>query len=156
MFFERCDFVIGKKEFEKNKFLLDLINDEQIKKRIKTNLIWFINKANIYKVLFYIFTITTIVVPIISTVLINIPMSEAKIKILSCFMSGITAACTSIIGVLNLKKGWEIYRIQAEKIKKILSRKLYDKLNDQDVLRMIEESIESTDESWSALLNKSD
>lgn len=83
-------------------------------------------------------------------------MCENDIKILSCSMSGATAACTSFISLLNLKKNWEIYRIQAEKIKRCLSRKLYDNLNDKEVLKYIEESMESTDESWLAFLNRND
>lgn len=148
--------MLGKREFEENKFLLDSISDVKIKTRIETNLIWFINKANKCKMFFYIFTIITIIAPIVSTILISMPMDEGKIKFLSCCMSGITTVCTSIIGVLNIKKSWEIYRIQAEIIKKNLSRKLYNNLTDQQILEEIELSMELTDKSWSTLWNKAD
>lgn len=146
----------AEKEFNDNQHLVDNISDETIKKRIKTCLNWYIKSAVKAKRFFYTFTIITIVAPILSGILINIPMPDPYAKIISSFFAGLTAVCASSLSLFNFRKSWEIYRAQAEEIKRILANKLCEPASDQEVLKRIEQSMQSTDKRWVEILNQKD
>lgn len=142
------------KEFDENRHLLDSISDEIIKNRIGTSLKWYICNAVKAKHYFYLFSIITIVAPIISGILINIPLTDIYVKIISSLFAGLTSVCASTLNLFNFRKNWELYRNQAEEIKRILAENLSDPIGDKKVLKKIEKSMQTTDKSWMEMIEQ--
>lgn len=144
------------KEFNDNQRLLDSISDEIIKSRIEISLKWYIYHAVKAKFYFYLFSVITIVAPICSGILINIPLTDTSIKIIASIFAGLTSVSASALSLFNFRKNWELYRSQAEDIKRILAKNLAGPVGDQKVLKEIEKSMQSTDKSWVEMLEQMD
>lgn len=144
------------KEFNENQHLLDSISDEIIKNRISSSLKWYINSAVKAKYYFYFLSVVTIVAPICSGILINLPLTDTCIKIIASVFAGLTSACASILNLFNFRKNWELYRNQAEDIKRILAENLSEPIGDKKILKKIEKSMQDTDKSWAEMLDQMD
>lgn len=144
------------REFNDSRKLLDSISDEIIKSRIESSLKWYIYNAIKAKNCFYFFSVVTIVAPIFSGILINIPLTDTYVKIIASVFAGLTTASASALHLFNFIKNWELYRNQAEDIKRILADNLAEPIGDQKVLKKIEKSIQSTDKSWAELVDQMD
>lgn len=144
------------KEFNDNKQLLVSISDEIIRSRIESSLKWYIYHAVKAKFYFYFFSVITIVAPICSGILINIPLTDTYIKVIASIFAGLTTVSASALNLFNFRKNWELYRSQAEDIKRILAKNLSGPAGDQKVLKEIETSMQSTDKSWMEMLDQMD
>ncbi|MCH5206731.1 MAG: DUF4231 domain-containing protein [Oscillospiraceae bacterium] len=143
-------------EFNDNRHLLDAISDKLIRSRIESSLKWYIRNAVTSKHYFYFFSVITIVAPIFSGILINLPLTDTYVKIISSIFAGLTSACASALNLFNFRKDWELYRNQAEEIKRILAENLSDPIGDQKVLKRIEKSIQSTEKNWMEMISRQD
>lgn len=140
---------IAEKEWEENKFLLNIITNENVKSRIASTLNWYIYNAVKAKFYYFLFSLITIVTPIATSVIVNFPENGTVFKIISSIFSGITATSAALLNLFDCRKNWSLYRDQAEQIKSILSRNLAKKtVNESQILKEIEVSISSADESW--------
>ena len=148
-------FQFGKKEYDENEYLIREIKNEVVRNRVAYNLNWFIKNAVKIKFLFNILTIITIIAPISSGIILNFFDYSFIFRFVSNVILGISSISASFIATFDLKKKWELYRVQAEKIKHILSEDIiYGDRDDKDILERIEKSIRNTDEQWVNSLRK--
>lgn len=148
---------IAKKEWNDNEFLLDIISDDKVKKRISSNLKWYIFNAVKAKFYFYFLSIITISAPILSGILINFTETNVIIKILSSSFVGLSSISAALLNLLDVRRKWGLYRNQAEEIKRILSEHLTNEsVNNEIILKKFEESISFTDKSWKENFEKSE
>lgn len=146
---------VAKKEYNDNKYLIDNIQDQNIKKRVDSCLKWFIVHAVRSKLMYYLFSAATIVLPILSSLFILFPMNDTARNIASSAILGVSAISAAFINLFDLKSKWSLYRNQAEQIKRCLVGYLNDKFVDEkEMLRTIEESMVKTDKKWTEKLEK--
>lgn len=144
------------KELKDNWQLLCSISDEMIGNRIESSLKWYIYNAVKAKFYFYFFSVVTIVAPICSGILMNMPLPDTYVKIIAGAFAGLTSASASVLHLFNFKKSWELYRDQAEDIKRILADNLSNPIGDQRVLKKIEKSMQTTEKSWEEMMDQTD
>ena len=104
-----------KKELKSLDMYVEKIEDRVIKSRILHLLDWYIRKANFYRNIFYVMSVSLIVINAIIPVIIQMSLVEKDI-----IVSIISSLATVISGVLTLftmKDTWGRYREYAELIK---------------------------------------
>ena len=145
-----------KKEYGDNTYLLDTIKDEIIRKRIDSNLKWYICKAVKAKRWYYIFSSTTIVAPIISGIIISINnLNKGSISLVSALIMALSSISASFLNLFDLKMKWSLYRNQTEVIKRyLIMYSASEDKSDIELLKDIEESIQKTDRKWTEKLKK--
>lgn len=140
---------IAEKEWKKNEFLLNIITNENVKSRIAGTLNWYIYNAVKSKFYYHLLSLITIITPIATSITVNFPENGTFFKIISSIFSGITAISAALLNLFDCRKNWSLCRNQAEQIKCILSKSLAKKtVNENQILKEIELSISSADESW--------
>ena len=144
------------KEFNNNRTLLSSISDGTIEARIEDSLKWYILEAVKAKFYFYLFSAVTVVAPICSAILMNLPLPDTYIKIISGVFAGLTSASASVLHMFNFKKNWELYRAQAEEIKFILAENLAYPRGDQKILYRIEKSMQAAEKSWEDTIDQTE
>ena len=119
-------FTSGRKEIQKYNYLSEGIQDENLKKRAKGSLEYFINKAVWYKRLWQLFSGLTILLPAAATFLAA--FSEHThigfFKDETIILAGITAVTTVVSSLLALSKCADkksSYRHSAEALKREIS-----------------------------------
>lgn len=112
----------------KDTFLFrDLENEPDLYKRwTQYNMSWYIKKANRNKCCFYVFSIITIVFPILNALFQNsvIDLIVAYLaidkEVLSFFSTAISLMASlagSLLALFNFREKWNLYRTAAEKLK---------------------------------------
>ena len=107
-------------EIAENKYLSEAIQDPFIQLRIQSSLEWYIRKAQKNKHYFYIFSMITIICPILSGVVNLIEVNE-QLRIFSSGIMGCSSVTAAFLNLFNVNKKWMLYRNQAEGIKRMVS-----------------------------------
>ena len=143
------------REYNDNTYLLDKISNENIKKRINSNLKWYIAKAVKAKRWYYNLSAATIVAPIISGIIISINSNKDIVDLVSAFILALSSISASFLNLFDLKMKWSLYRNQAEDIKRFLvAFSVSEEMSELDLLKAVEESIQKTDRKWTDKLKK--
>ena len=108
------------KEIEQSKYLYSGIEDDTLKHRIKNSLNWYIRKAVVYKRIYYMLSVVSILLPLIVTILHSTDSRhflESNLQLYSAILAGGTTLITSLLSLFRFKDYWKEYRATAEKIK---------------------------------------
>lgn len=135
------------KEFKENKYLVDRIQDDFLKKYAESNLKWYMKKAIIHKWGYYICTLITIICPVISGIVLLIPIEDIYTKLISEVILGISTIAAAMIPLFGYKRKWGMYRNQTENIKAILAEYVSD-TSSVDLVLKIEKIKLQTHEKW--------
>lgn len=138
------------KEIKENLYLIESIKNPLIKARSESNLKWFIRKAVKNKYYYYLCTIITILCPIISEIILLLPIQNNTYpRVISGIVLGISSLVAALLPLFDFRKKWGIYRNQAEELKTILVEMSgNDGKNENDLLHKMEESVRETHENW--------
>lgn len=103
-----------------------IIENEYICKRFWYSAVWYMKKAKIYKILFYLFSVLSITLPAISSLLIsNKNLFNASncniIQFFAPFSAALGSISSACIGLFKFQQQWIQYRRTAERLKKELS-----------------------------------
>ena len=140
---------IAKEEIDKNRFLVDTIKDDNIKNRFKTSLEWFIEKSVKAKYWFFVFSVITIITPVISSIILDLQDCDCIIKISVSILSALTSISASFLNLFSCRNNWILYRNQAEKIKHILAIHINNPdYTEEKMLNDLESSTAFTDETF--------
>lgn len=144
----------GEKEKENTRILYCDIPDENLKGRIQASLDWYIEKATKYKFYFYLFSIITIALPLVVTILNNLCTKES----ISCCVQNAITVCSvlttlvaSMLTFLKLQEKWLLYRSTAEEIKRELSLYLAQKSENEELRKLmlrVEEHMSGERKEW--------
>ncbi len=100
-----------------------VIRDEYTAKRFFQSVLWYSKKAKRNKLLFYSFSVVTIVLPAATTVLTAISSDElAAIRIISSCLSSVTAIFTALLALFKFQHNWIQFRTTSEALQTELSR----------------------------------
>lgn len=140
---------------EKNDFskLCEKINDETLKSRVISAGNWYIEKAFVYKIEFYVFSILGIVMPLLSVVASSISTNDGA-RIVTIICSAFASLSASMLALLKCRDKWTLYRMAIECMKRKLSLHWAKKLNDSDLADLIaelEKCIENEQKEWKIL-----
>lgn len=142
------------REYEENKFLLDQIENEFIRKRISQSFRWHNDRAVFAKKCFYGCSVFTVLCPTASTVVLLLP-SGAAVKLISAILMAISTCMAACLTLFDLRNKWGIYRNQAEEIKAMLAQHLIDHAeSEEDLLQKIEESMRTSHAQWQKCFDK--
>lgn len=148
-------FNVAQKEYNENKYLLNGISNECVKQRVDSNLKWYITQAVKAKKWYYIFSATTIIAPIVSSIIIIIFSEDTLKNIISALVLAFSTIAASFLNLFDVKTKWALYRNQAEEIKRLLIKhSVENDKTDTELLKAIEESIQDTDKKWTDKLTK--
>lgn len=135
------------RELKENRYLIENIENPVIKKYCEEQLNWYTRKAIFNKYSYYIFTIITIICPIISGVILVLPIDGDGIKVISEVVLGLSAFFAAMIPVFDCRRKWGIYRNEAEMIKSFLID--YNLEGDtEQLMKKMESSKQNTHENW--------
>lgn len=102
------------------------------------------------KYYYYLCTIITILCPIISEIILLLPIQNNTYpRVISGIVLGISSLVAALLPLFDFRKKWGIYRNQAEELKTILVEMSgNDGKNENDLLHKMEESVRETHENW--------
>lgn len=151
----------GKKEKGNITDLYSVISNDVLEERIKTCIEWYIEKASMYRVYFYIFSIISIVMPLIITIVNNgvvwsVDSSRARNVVTIC--SAIASLAASFLAFFKFQEKWLLYRSTAEEMKAELSQFQAGKLTDESEKQLIlklEEHMRKERTEWFLLNSES-
>ena len=106
-------FNVAQKEYNENKYLLNGISNECVKQRVDSNLKWYITQAVKAKKWYYIFSATTIIAPIVSSIIIIIFSEDTLKNIISALVLAFSTIAASFLNLFDVKTKWALYRNQA-------------------------------------------
>ncbi len=135
------------KEFKQNKYLVDEIQDDFLKKYVESNLKWYIQKAVKNKWGYYICTLITIICPVIAGIILLMPIEDTYAKLVSEIILGISTIAAAILPLFGYKRKWGMYRNQTEKMKSVLAEYVSD-TNSINLISEIEKIKLQTHEKW--------
>ena len=98
-----------------------VIRDEYTAKRLIQSVLWYSKKAKLNKWLFFSFSVITIVLPAVTTMLTAIS-EEFAVRIISSCMSSLTAIFTALLALFKFQHKWIQYRTTSEALQTELSR----------------------------------
>lgn len=138
------------REIKENDFLFKKIDDEFIREREYVNFKWFVGKAIKNKYYYYILTSITIIYPVISEIMIFVPTTEVKVKLITGAILGTSTIAAAMLSMLDVRRKWGIYRNQAENIKNMLTQYGIEtnKTKKDEIVKQLEESYSDTHEEW--------
>lgn len=135
------------RELRDNRYLTESIENLFIKDYCEKQLIWYTRKAVFYKYCYYIFTIITIVCPVVSGIIFVLPIDSDKIKLGSEVILGFSTVSAAMIPLLDCRRKWGIYRNEAEMVKSFLTRYNLDG-DTEKLINHMEQSKQNTHENW--------
>lgn len=112
--------MISMREVQESTYLYTDLENEKLQKRVGNSLNWFIKKAVIYKRCYYTFASTSIITPIVLTILNSVESSTFianNFKQYSAVLATITTVASSLLALFRFKDQWQEYRQTAEIIK---------------------------------------
>lgn len=137
-----------KSEIAENKYLSEAIQDPFIQLRIQSSLEWYIRKAQKNKHYFYIFSMITIICPILSGVVNLIAVNE-QLRIFASGIMGCSSITAAFLNLFNVNKKWMLYRNQAEGIKRMVSIYVTNGQTDKETfIEQLESFMGETHKSW--------
>lgn len=135
------------RELAENRYLTENIEKPFIKNYCEEQLSWYTKKAVFYKYSYYIFTIITIVCPIISGIIFVLPIDSDSIKVVSEIILGLSAFSAAMLPLFDCRRKWGLYRNEVERIKSFLSA--YNMDGDaKKLMKNMECSKRNTHENW--------
>lgn len=118
-------------EIEDFESLYRNIQNDVVRERIKSTGEWYIRHAKFYKILFYVFSIISIVLPlIISSVNVLGAGHENEIRVVTTITSAIVSLITALLTFTKCGEKWTLYRSTIEMMKSELA--LYNCKNRTD------------------------
>lgn len=135
------------REVKENQYLTKDIKDPFMKNYVDEQMYWYIRKAIFNKYCYYIFTIITIVCPIVSGVIFVLPISNNWIKPLSEVILGLSSLSAALLPLFEFKKKWGMYRDEAEQLKSFLVYYNMDG-NLKNLVNNVERSKMHTHKKW--------
>lgn len=109
-------------EIEEFEFLYRGIDNAIVRERIKSTGEWYIRRAKFYKFLFYVFSIISIVLPlVISSVNVLGTGHETEIRVVTTITSAIVSLITSLLTFTKCGEKWTLYRSTVEMMKSELA-----------------------------------
>lgn len=146
------------KEYDDNKYLLDQIKDDNIRKRIDQSFKWYNDRAVSSKKSYYAFSLFTIVCPAASTVVLLLSSGGGAVdpvKVISGILMAVSSCMAAFITLFDVRNKWGIYRNQSEQIKSLLAQHLIDdKKDEKELLREIEQSMTASHKEWQKCFDK--
>lgn len=140
-------------EIAENKYLSEAIQDSFIQLRIQSSLEWYIKKAQKNKQYFYVFSMVTIICPILSGILNLIEVNE-HLRIFSSIIMGCSSIAAAFLNLFNVNKKWMLYRNQVEGIKRMVSFYIINgQKNKETFIEQLESFMGETHESWMEYFN---
>lgn len=135
------------------------IRNTAIKARIKSAGEWYIEKAVLYKFLFFFFGILSIAMPLIVTINMGMPENWIYTRQVTVICSVIAALSSSLSTFLKCRDKWTLYRMTIEKIKQELSI-YWAKKSGEDALYelviKIERKMEMEHKEWRGMINETE
>ncbi len=98
-----------------------VIRDEYTAKRFFQSVLWYSKKAKLNKWLFYSFSVVTIVLPAVTTLLTAIS-NDFAVRCISSCLSSLTAIFTALLALFKFQHKWIQYRTTSEALQTELSR----------------------------------
>lgn len=130
---------LAQKEYDKNDYLLKTITNPVLENRISEELEWFISASVKAKYWFYVFSVITIVSPLLSAIFLDFQeTTNIILKVLVSVLSLLSSASAALINLFNCKNNWRIYRRQAENIKSYLSAYANKQISEDELYNMVE------------------
>ncbi len=137
-------------------FADDMTREQTCKIRTEYALKWYVEKANVNKRIYYIFSVIGIMCPLVNAVLVVC----CDYKIVTVLLSSITSMATSMLAITNAKSKWENYRSAAEFLKReyVLYRSgtgVYSDSNRSAIyLQAIEDYMQTIHTKWQKIFDK--
>lgn len=138
------------RELNENEFLVSNIQDSFLKARVWGSYKWYASKAVKSKYRYYSLTIITILFPILSEIILCIPLDETISKVMVSVVLGGSTLCAALLTMLDVRHKWEIYRSEAEYIKNMLTVYYFepDDAKKKEIMKELEKSYEDTHKKW--------
>ena len=140
-----------KKEIEENEFLINQIEDDFVKQKVRVNMEWYITKAVKNKYYFYCLSSLTVIAPVLAEIVLLLPVGEHYTRFLTGIFVGVSTIAASFLSLFEVKNKWKLYRNQSEKLKGMLSTYSADK---EGFLEKMEKSMEETHEMWKKIFEE--
>lgn len=109
-------------EIEEFESLYRNIQNDVVRERIKSTGEWYIRHAKLYKILFYVFSIISIVLPlVISSINVLGTGHENEIRVVTTITSAIVSLITALLTFTKCGEKWTLYRSTIEMMKSELA-----------------------------------
>ncbi len=108
------------KDKERIEYFYDKIQDEVLKARIQKSMEFYIHKAYFHKMLYYILTCISIIIPMFVTIIHSVDTTifvKYNLQMLCAFFAAATTCSTSLTALFSFKENWKNYRSTVEKMK---------------------------------------
>lgn len=140
--------------------LCSAIEDAILRNRIQGCMEWYLKKAVYYRRIFYILSIMTIAMPLLTTMTNSLEgISDAVAKNMVSGFSMMAALAASALCLFKCQEKWTLYRTTLERMKKILSLYCAGKFGDDGVNYLIselEECMDAEHSKWEGLQQQGD
>lgn len=145
----------SRQEIKENEFLFcsDTFSADQ---RFESCLKWYIRKACFYKLVFYIFTFTGAICPIVVAALNNVTLDAKYMKYMQLALTVLSVAASVsaiILATVRAQEKWTRYRSAAENLKRERSlylerKKLGKEDSEEEFVNNIEEYMKQENQEW--------
>ena len=125
-------------EIEEFESLYRNIQNDVVRERIKSTGEWYIRHAKLYKILFYVFSIISIVLPlVISSINVLGTVHENEIRVVTTITSAIVSLITALLTFTKCGEKWTLYRSTIEMMKSELALYSCKKRTDEELEKLV-------------------